>query len=198
MFKTLTRLLCLALFALTLPLAAEAKTFYWISHGSPADPVWTYFLAGANMWAKDTGQTVKTSFHNGDVAVAAGGDPLRHRRQGRRDRHHQPRSGQPGEGRQGGARGGNSGHQFQHARPEGELQRLCRRRSGGRRQRLGAVSRRPRPGEVRRFRLDAGRGSGRELRRRGREGDLRPSSSRSTSPGKSPTPPSTRRTSSRA
>ena len=68
MFKTLTRLLCLALFALTLPLAAEAKTFYWISHGSPADPVWTYFLAGANMWAKDTGQTVKTSFHNGDVA----------------------------------------------------------------------------------------------------------------------------------
>ncbi len=47
MFKTLTRLLCLALFALTLPLAAEAKTFYWISHGSPADPVWTYFLAGA-------------------------------------------------------------------------------------------------------------------------------------------------------
>ncbi len=67
MFRTLTRLLCLALFALTLPLAAEAKTFYWISHGSPADPVWTYFLAGANMWAKDTGQTVKTSFHNGDV-----------------------------------------------------------------------------------------------------------------------------------
>jgi simple sugar transport system substrate-binding protein len=67
MFKTLMRMLCLALLALTLPLAAEAKTFYWISHGSPADPVWTYFLAGANMWAKDTGQTVKTSFHNGDV-----------------------------------------------------------------------------------------------------------------------------------
>ena len=44
------------------------KTFYWISHGSPADPVWTYFLAGANQWAKDTGNTVKTSFHNGDVA----------------------------------------------------------------------------------------------------------------------------------
>ena len=49
------------------PLAADAKTFFWISHGSPADPVWTYFLAGANQWAKDTGQTVKTSFHNGDV-----------------------------------------------------------------------------------------------------------------------------------
>ena len=48
---------------------AEAKTFYWISHGSPADPVWTYFLAGANQWAEDTGNTVNTSFHNGDVAA---------------------------------------------------------------------------------------------------------------------------------
>ena len=49
------------------PLAAQAKTFFWVSHGSPADPVWTYFLAGGNQWAKDTGQTVKTSFYNGDV-----------------------------------------------------------------------------------------------------------------------------------
>jgi simple sugar transport system substrate-binding protein len=47
---------------------AHAKTFYWISHGSPADPVWTYFLAGAKQWATDTGQTVNTSFHSGDVA----------------------------------------------------------------------------------------------------------------------------------
>ncbi len=69
MLRTLTRFLALLFFALALPLAAQAKTFYWISHGSPADPVWTYFLAGANMWAKDTGQTVKTSFHNGDVAA---------------------------------------------------------------------------------------------------------------------------------
>ena len=67
MLKMFTRFLALALIALALPLSAQAKTFYWISHGSPADPVWTYFLAGANMWAKDTGQTVKTSFHNGDV-----------------------------------------------------------------------------------------------------------------------------------
>ena len=52
---------------MAMPLAAQAKTFYWISHGWPADPVWTYFLAGANQWAKDTGQTVNTSFHNGDV-----------------------------------------------------------------------------------------------------------------------------------
>ncbi len=56
--------------ALALPAvaAAQAKTFYWISHGSPADPVWTYFLAGAEQWATDTGQTVNTSFHSGDVA----------------------------------------------------------------------------------------------------------------------------------
>ncbi len=50
------------------PLAAQAKTYYWISHGSPADPVWTYFLAGAKQWATDTGNTVNTSFHSGDVA----------------------------------------------------------------------------------------------------------------------------------
>src|SRR5579862_7007824 len=67
MLKSLTRLAMAAVVALALPVAAQAKTFFWISHGSPADPVWTYFLAGAEAWAKDTGQTVKTSFHNGDV-----------------------------------------------------------------------------------------------------------------------------------
>src|SRR6185437_15447094 len=68
--KMLTKLrLFLAglMLALVIPAAAQAKTYYWISHGGPADPVWTYFLAGAEQWAKDTGQTVKTSFHNGDV-----------------------------------------------------------------------------------------------------------------------------------
>ncbi|MFZ1425608.1 MAG: substrate-binding domain-containing protein [Geminicoccaceae bacterium] len=55
--------------AVYLPAAsvAYAKTYYWISHGSPADPVWTYFLAGAKQWEKDTGNTVNTSFHSGDV-----------------------------------------------------------------------------------------------------------------------------------
>jgi simple sugar transport system substrate-binding protein len=61
--------------------AQDKKTFYWISHGGPADPVWTYFLAGAKQWEKDTGATVNTSFHSGDVpaqqeafraAIAAG------------------------------------------------------------------------------------------------------------------------------
>ena len=67
MFKTRIVALASALLALNAPLA-EAKTFYWISHGSPADPVWTYFLAGAQQWGQDTGHQVNTSFHNGDVA----------------------------------------------------------------------------------------------------------------------------------
>src|SRR6202521_3029135 len=49
-------------------LAADAKPIYfWVSHGSPTDPVWTYFLQGAEQWAKDTGHEVRTSFHSGDV-----------------------------------------------------------------------------------------------------------------------------------
>jgi len=68
MLRKLTLLLSGVLLALASPVA-QAKTFYWISHGSPADPVWTYFLAGARQWAKDTGNTVNTSFHSGDVAA---------------------------------------------------------------------------------------------------------------------------------
>jgi simple sugar transport system substrate-binding protein len=64
---------------------SESKTFYWVSHGGPADPVWTYFLQGAEQWAEDTGHTVNTSFHSGDVpsqqeavraAIAAGADGI--------------------------------------------------------------------------------------------------------------------------
>ena len=84
MFKRKIALFASALLALSAPLA-EAKTFYWISHGSPADPVWTYFLAGARQWQQDTGHQVNTSFHNGDVAshqeavraaIAAGADGI--------------------------------------------------------------------------------------------------------------------------
>ena len=60
---------CCVSLALAAQAQAQAKTFYWISHGSPADPVWTYFLAGARQWARDTGNTVNASFHNGDVAA---------------------------------------------------------------------------------------------------------------------------------
>ncbi|MBV8585242.1 MAG: substrate-binding domain-containing protein [Verrucomicrobia bacterium] len=72
MFKQLTRVwaACGLFAAVSLSLASsvDAKdTYYWISHGSPTDPVWTYFLQGAEQWAKDTGNDVKTSFHSGDV-----------------------------------------------------------------------------------------------------------------------------------
>ncbi len=74
----------LALGAATTALG-EGRTFYWVSHGGPADPVWTYFLEGANQWAEDTGNTVNSSFHSGDVAshqealrsaIAAGPDGI--------------------------------------------------------------------------------------------------------------------------
>jgi simple sugar transport system substrate-binding protein len=72
MKRTLLGLAGSALLVAMLPLAAAAqndkKTFYWISHGDPADPVWTYFLDGANQWAADTGNQVNTSFWSGDVA----------------------------------------------------------------------------------------------------------------------------------
>ena len=55
------------LLVLALAVPAMAQTFFWISHGDPADPVWTYFLQGAEQWAADTGNTVNTSFHSGDV-----------------------------------------------------------------------------------------------------------------------------------
>src|SRR4029077_11805421 len=45
----------------------QKAVYFWISHGSPTDPVWTLFLQGAEQWAKDTGNDVRTSFHSGDV-----------------------------------------------------------------------------------------------------------------------------------
>ena len=59
--------IALAFGAILATAQAAGKTFYWISHGGPADPVWTYFLAGAKQWEADTGNTVNTSFHSGDV-----------------------------------------------------------------------------------------------------------------------------------
>lgn len=55
-------------FVLSFAVSAMAQsTYFWISHGDPADPVWTYFLQGAELWAEATGNTVNTSFHSGDV-----------------------------------------------------------------------------------------------------------------------------------
>jgi simple sugar transport system substrate-binding protein len=56
-----------AMFAPISAAATDKAIYYWISHGSPTDPVWTYFLQGAEQWAKDTGNDVRTSFHSGDV-----------------------------------------------------------------------------------------------------------------------------------
>ena len=49
------------------PAQSAKSAYYWVSHGSPTDPVWTLFLQGAQQWAKDTGNEVRTSFHSGDV-----------------------------------------------------------------------------------------------------------------------------------
>lgn len=87
MLNKLKVLAATALLAVAMPVgAAQAeKTFFWVSHGSPADPVWTYFLDGAKQWGEDTGNNVNTSFHSGDVpshqeairaAIASGADGI--------------------------------------------------------------------------------------------------------------------------
>jgi simple sugar transport system substrate-binding protein len=87
MFKTLRLTTTAAALALGLSAGAAhaEKTFFWVSHGSPADPVWTYFLDGAKQWGEDTGNKVNTSFHSGDVpshqeairaAIASGADGI--------------------------------------------------------------------------------------------------------------------------
>ena len=135
-------MLCSGLLALAVPGVAQAKTFFWISHGSPADPVWTYFLAGAKQWAKDTGNTVNTSFHSNDVAsqqeavrsaIAAKADGI------------VTSSPDPGSlvavaNESHAAQ--DPDHQHQHARPQGQLRRLCGRRQRRVRQALGPISRR--------------------------------------------------------
>src|SRR5258708_30387365 len=71
MTKKFSLLLLAAAMFLALSSSARAqqskKVFYWVSHGAPTDPVWTYFLKGAQQWAADTGNEVRTSFHSGDV-----------------------------------------------------------------------------------------------------------------------------------
>lgn len=87
MFKSLKLATAALVVAAVAPVGAAnaEKTFYWVSHGSPADPVWTYFLDGARQWGEDTGHTVNTSFHSGDVpshqeairaAIASGADGI--------------------------------------------------------------------------------------------------------------------------
>src|SRR3977135_4629736 len=67
----LLTLISATMMALLFPFVSAAQAakaiYYWVSHGSPTDPVWTLFLQGAEQWAKDTGTEVRTSFHSGDV-----------------------------------------------------------------------------------------------------------------------------------
>jgi simple sugar transport system substrate-binding protein len=87
MFSKFKLIVAALVIGMTIPLAyaKDGRTFYWVSHGSPADPVWTYFLEGAKQWASDTNNKVNTSFHNGDVpshqeavraAIATGADGI--------------------------------------------------------------------------------------------------------------------------
>src|SRR3981081_61334 len=67
----LLTLISATMMALLFPFVSAAQAakaiYYWVSHGSPTDPVWTLFLQGAERWAKDTGAEGRTSFHSGDV-----------------------------------------------------------------------------------------------------------------------------------
>lgn len=85
MVKRLGLLIFIFVLVAALPVSVlaqdDAPVMFWISHGAPADPVWTYFLDGAEQWSEDTGIEVRTSFHSGDVpahqeafraAIAAG------------------------------------------------------------------------------------------------------------------------------
>ena len=147
MLKRLSLLFSACCMALAMPLPRRRRRRPRRSTGSrtarPADPVWTYFLAGAKQWAKDTGNTVNTSFHNGDVpsqqeamraAIAAKADGIVTT---------SPDPGSLVDVVKEAQRRRHPDHQLQHARPEGELQRLCRRRQRRLRQGLGAVSGRP-------------------------------------------------------
>src|ERR1700726_5271275 len=67
-FFTLILSVVVAIHAPDVISAQDSKPiYYWISHGSPTDTVWTYFLQGAEQWAKDPGNEVRPSFHSGDV-----------------------------------------------------------------------------------------------------------------------------------
>ena len=89
MKRTLLAIAGSALLIAALPLAAaaqdEKKTFYYVSHGAPTDPVWTSFGQGASVWAESTGHTVNPPYRRGDVpthqeairaAIAAGADGI--------------------------------------------------------------------------------------------------------------------------
>ncbi len=63
----------------------DQKLFYWISHGTAGDPIWSFAQQGAVKAGEDLGIEVVVSFHGGDVAaqkeaflaaIAAGADGI--------------------------------------------------------------------------------------------------------------------------
>jgi len=67
--KRISAILVLALSLAVVAGAAPKKlTFFWISHGSAGYPIWVYAINGANAAGAALGVSVKTSFHNNDVA----------------------------------------------------------------------------------------------------------------------------------
>lgn len=69
MMKRILAILALAMSLTVVAGAAPKKlTFYWISHGSAGYPIWVYAINGANAAGQALGVSVKTSFHNNDVA----------------------------------------------------------------------------------------------------------------------------------
>ena len=66
---------------------ANAKTYYWISHGSPADPVWTYFLQRRRAVGRGHRQHGEHLVPQRRRRRPPGGAARRHRRRRRRHRH---------------------------------------------------------------------------------------------------------------
>ena len=170
MVRMVARLIAVALFALSLPLAAQAKTFYWISHGSPADPVWTYFLAGANSGRRTP---ARPSRPRSTTATSP-----RSRRRCAPPSPPRPTASSPPAP----IPAASSRSSRKRARPDIPIINFntpdpkvnFNAYVGGDYvvfgKALGAISRRPQAGEVRRLRLDAGRGARRELRRQEKKG----------------------------
>jgi len=48
--------------------ADDKLVFYWLSHGTSNDPIWVYAINGAHDAGKALGVTIKSSFHQNDIA----------------------------------------------------------------------------------------------------------------------------------
>lgn len=67
-FVVLMVLLALVFGLTAVGFAEDKPVFYWISHGTPNDPIWVHAINGANQAAEALDVEVKTSFHQNDIA----------------------------------------------------------------------------------------------------------------------------------